>query len=84
LEFIEPLVAEMMQDYAAKRPNMDEIVAKFEVIRSGLSDSQLRSRVGEAGENRHGVVGYLRSVAAWGRRNKFVINGVPAIPTPEC
>ena len=81
LEFIEPLVADMVQDDPSKRPNSDEIVAAFEVIRKGLSTSKLRSRVVEKGESR--VVCFFRNVAAWTRRIKYIIKRVPPIPIPH-
>ena len=53
----------MVQDDPAARPNMDEVVAEFDVIRRGLSISKLRSRVVERGEGP--ITGFFRNVAAW-------------------
>jgi len=80
LEFIEPLIADMVQDDPTKRPNMDEVVAEFEVIRKGLSTSKLRSRLVERNENP--IVGFFRSIAACLRRMKYVIRRIPPVPTP--
>ena len=80
LEFIEPLVADMVQDDPTKRPNMDEVVAEFEVIRRGLRTSKLRSRIVERNE---GIfVSIYRSVTCWTRRIGYIIKRVPPIPTP--
>jgi hypothetical protein len=81
LEFIEPLVADMVQDDPAKRPNMDEVVAEFEVIRRGLSTSTLRSRVVERDEDI--IVSFSRNVAAWIRRIKYIIRRVSPVPSPS-
>ncbi|KAH9162946.1 hypothetical protein EDB89DRAFT_2023475 [Lactarius sanguifluus] len=37
LEFMQPLISDMIQEDPAKRPNMDEIVARFSEIRNKLS-----------------------------------------------
>ena len=71
----------MVQDDPAKRPNMDEVVAEFEVIRRGLSTSKLRSRVVERGEGP--ITGFFRNIAAWTRRIQYIIRGIPPMPTPS-
>ncbi|KAJ6496860.1 hypothetical protein DFH09DRAFT_945771 [Mycena vulgaris] len=42
-EFMRPLVSDMVQDDPAKRPTIDEVVARFDEIRAGLSSWKLRS-----------------------------------------
>ncbi|KAJ6496871.1 hypothetical protein DFH09DRAFT_1103500 [Mycena vulgaris] len=41
--FMRPLVSDMVQDDPAKRPTIDEVVARFDEIRAGLSSWKLRS-----------------------------------------
>ncbi|KAL4243619.1 hypothetical protein ABKN59_011687 [Abortiporus biennis] len=45
LEFIQPLVNEMVQDDPAKRPDMEEVVKRFTEIYQNLPKSVLRSRL---------------------------------------
>ncbi|EIM87928.1 uncharacterized protein STEHIDRAFT_155287 [Stereum hirsutum FP-91666 SS1] len=42
---IEPLVADMVQEEPSKRPKIDEVVRRFELIRKSLSWLKLRSRI---------------------------------------
>jgi hypothetical protein len=70
----------MFQDDPAKRPNMDEVVAEFDIIRGGLSASKLRSRLVDRDEN--SIVGFFRDIAAWTKRIKYIIMRLPALPTP--
>jgi hypothetical protein len=81
LEFMEPLVADMVQEDPSKRPNMDEAVAEFEVIRLGLGNSKLRSRLVDRGENR--FIGFFRGLAAWIRRITYIVKRLPPLPTPS-
>ena len=81
LEFMEPLVADMVQVDPSKRPNMDEVVAEFDVIRMGLSNSKLRSRLVDRGENP--IIGLFRDLAAWIRRIKYIVKHLPPLPTPS-
>ncbi|KIJ07482.1 hypothetical protein PAXINDRAFT_173469 [Paxillus involutus ATCC 200175] len=80
-EFMQPLVADMIQADPAKRPTMDEVVARFDSIRRGLSAWKLRSRVVDKDED---VFERLtRTISHWTRRIGFVARGVPAIPAPR-
>lgn len=45
LEFVAPLVADMVQSDPSKRPVMAEVVSRFAEIRSTLSWKALRSRL---------------------------------------
>ena len=78
---MEPLVADMVQDDPAKRPNMDEVMAEFHILRQGLSTSKLRSRLAERDENP--ILGFFRNLAALARRIKYTVLRLPAIPTPQ-
>ncbi|KAK7448440.1 hypothetical protein VKT23_013703 [Stygiomarasmius scandens] len=44
MDFMSPLVADMTQDDPVKRPNIDEVVSRFDEIVRGLSFFKLRSR----------------------------------------
>ena len=77
---MEPLVADMVQANPSDRPNMDEVVVRFNEICAGLSSWKLRSRVVDKEEDK--VERVTRSVSHWARRIGFVTRGVPAVPTP--
>jgi hypothetical protein len=79
-EFMEGLVADMVQDDPSKRPNIDEVVERFEVIRKGLSNWKLRSRVIKRDDNP--VLGFFRTITHWTRRIWFILRCVPPTPTP--
>ncbi|KAJ3480775.1 hypothetical protein NLI96_g8112 [Meripilus lineatus] len=50
VEFIEPLVADMVQDDPTKRPTMDEVVSRYDKMMRSLSHFQLRSRLAQRDE----------------------------------
>ncbi|KIK89992.1 hypothetical protein PAXRUDRAFT_831730 [Paxillus rubicundulus Ve08.2h10] len=79
-EFMQPLVADMIQADPSKRPTMDDVVARFEGICRGLSGWKLRSRVVDKDEDVFERV--TRTTSHWTRRIGFVARGVPAIPAP--
>ncbi|KAJ6476541.1 kinase-like domain-containing protein [Mycena vitilis] len=80
-EFMDELVANMMQNDPAKRPSMDEVVRRFSQIKAGLSSWKLRSRF--TSEKTFGVG---QSTIYWARQLYFMAlfhgKRVPAIPTP--
>ncbi|EPQ53169.1 hypothetical protein GLOTRDRAFT_79257 [Gloeophyllum trabeum ATCC 11539] len=78
--FMERLVADMVQDDPAKRPTMDEVVARFQAIQMSLSSWKLRSRVPERDEL--AIVEAYRALVHWKRRLWYVLRGVPAVPLP--
>ncbi|KAI0253541.1 hypothetical protein BJV78DRAFT_1122973, partial [Lactifluus subvellereus] len=49
-EFIEPLIADMVQEDPTKRPTMDEVVTHFAEIKGKLSTWKLRSRMARRNE----------------------------------
>ncbi|CCM03897.1 uncharacterized protein FIBRA_06048 [Fibroporia radiculosa] len=59
VEFMQPLVDDMVQDEPTKRPTADEVVARFGTIQSSLNSRKLRSRLVEINESpvRHIVNG---------------------------
>ncbi|KAJ7434800.1 kinase-like domain-containing protein [Mycena galericulata] len=79
-EFMRPLVSDMVQADPTKRPNIDEVVSRFETIRNGLSSWKLRSRVVKKTESPFHLV---RITKHWIRRVGYVWMRVPAIPTPK-
>ncbi|TRM61101.1 kinase-like domain-containing protein [Schizophyllum amplum] len=81
LEFLRPLVDEMMREDPAARPSIDEVMDKFNALASGLSSWKLRSRV--AKENDHPLYSMYLSVTHWCRRLKLVATRRPAIPCPD-
>ncbi|KAF8844597.1 hypothetical protein BDN67DRAFT_962981 [Paxillus ammoniavirescens] len=80
-DFMQPLIADMVQKDPSKRPTMDEVVERFDAIRAGLTRWKLRSRVIDKRENL--FEGVVRGTSYWMRRIGFVAMGVPAVPTPS-
>ena len=76
---MKPLIASMIQSDPDKRPKMDEVVARFDDIRRGLSQRKLRSRVVDIYEDLFARV--ARTTSHWKRRIGFVARGVPATPS---
>ncbi|KIJ18458.1 hypothetical protein PAXINDRAFT_167058 [Paxillus involutus ATCC 200175] len=77
-DFIQPLIADMVQQDPSKRPTMDEVVKRFDTIRAGLRSRKLRSRVVDKRES--GFECVIRGTSHWMRRIGFVARGVPAVP----
>ncbi|KIJ18445.1 hypothetical protein PAXINDRAFT_8690 [Paxillus involutus ATCC 200175] len=77
-DFIQPLIADMVQQDPSKRPTMDEVVKRFDTIQAGLRSWKLRSRVVNKRESV--LEGVIRGTSHWIRRIGFVARGVPAVP----
>jgi len=77
LGFMGSLVSDMVQNDPAKRPTIDEVVTRFDVIRKQLGTMKLRSRVGPRDES----FGAIRDLAQLFRIVKHALQGLPAIPT---
>jgi hypothetical protein len=76
------LVAAMVHEDPAKRPNMDEVVTQFSKIKAGLSEWKLRSRF-TADKRRSGsALELVRSIGFWTRQFYFAARRIPAIPSP--
>jgi len=81
-EFMKPLIDDMVQDDPAKRPNINEVIERFEEIVQGLSQWKLRSRP-------HRRMLYfshkmripLLIISHWKRKVTYIINRKPAIPS---
>ncbi|KAJ7140502.1 kinase-like domain-containing protein [Mycena crocata] len=76
LEFMKPLVNDMVSEDPAKRPTMDEVVERFKVLRKNLNFWKLRSRV---------VIPDnfplpTRPLRHWYLRIWYILRRVPAIP----
>lgn len=78
---MKPLVADMTHDDPSKRPTMDEVVERFEIIRNGLGSSKLRARVVKTKDSP--IAGFFRALGYWNRRVDFAVSGTPPIPTPS-
>ncbi|KZP34441.1 hypothetical protein FIBSPDRAFT_772076 [Athelia psychrophila] len=78
LEFMEPLVGDMVQDDPDKRPTIDQISQRFSEIRAKLSSNKLRSRIAKREENI--VAGLFRGIAHLYRRGKYTFRGMAADP----
>ena len=81
LQFMQPLIADMVQEDPTKRPNMEEVVTRFADIRKRLSSWKLRSRM--ARDIELWPVAAWRSVAHWYRTIGYVLARKAAIPEPK-
>ena len=80
-EFMEPLIADMVQNDAMKRPTMDEVVTRFSEIKGKLSRWKLRSRIARKSEL--WLVTAWKSVGHWCRTVGFILGRKAAIPEPK-
>ncbi|KAI0745180.1 kinase-like domain-containing protein [Earliella scabrosa] len=79
-EFIQALVSEMVQDDPSKRPTIDEVIKRFESIRSSLSTWKLRSRI--VGRKDSNFAGFFRTLKHVYLTAGFVVRKIPPLPTP--
>jgi hypothetical protein len=70
-EFLQERVLNMVQDNPSKRPTMDEVVRRFDVIRRGLSSWKLRSRIIPRDE--HAIEVMFRGLGGLTRRVKYIL-----------
>jgi hypothetical protein len=75
---MKPLVQDMVQAVPERRPAMDQVVKRFDKIRSSLSSRKLRSRVSPPDEVL--VARLWRSIPHWLRQIEHIRRGLPAIP----
>jgi hypothetical protein len=75
---MKPLVQDMVQAVPERRPAMDQVVERFDKIRSSLSSRKLRSRVSPPDEVL--VARLWRSIPHWLRQIEHIRRGLPAIP----
>ncbi|OBZ70693.1 hypothetical protein A0H81_09374 [Grifola frondosa] len=77
-KFLESFVDDMVQEDPAKRPTIDEVVTRFDRIRSSLSNLKLRSRVVHYKDSN--VAGFFRFFRHIYRTVGYIATGIPAIP----
>ncbi|KAJ7444789.1 kinase-like domain-containing protein [Mycena galericulata] len=77
LEFMIPLIQDMMATDPAKRPSMDEVVVRFAAIKANLSRWKLRSRVVKDDDF---FLPVHRIANQWFRRIVFILRRTPAVP----
>jgi len=78
-EFMDTLVAEMVQDDPAKRPTMGEVARRFDGISETIDTKKLRSRLVSRDERSDEAM--VNFVLHWYRRLKYALQGYPAIPS---
>ncbi|KAN0140572.1 Protein kinase-like domain containing protein [Lactarius tabidus] len=81
LEFMEPLITEMVQDDPLRRPVMGEVIARFSDLRKGISTWKLRSRISRKDEI--WPVAAWKAVNHWTRTARYVLASRAAIPEPS-
>ncbi|KAH9944740.1 kinase-like domain-containing protein [Amylocystis lapponica] len=80
LEFLDALVADMVQDDPTKRPSIDEAMTRFEETLSKIKYWKLRARLVARSEAR--VIRILKNTRHVFRTAKFIVQRYPPIPTP--
>ncbi|KZT21803.1 hypothetical protein NEOLEDRAFT_1164410 [Neolentinus lepideus HHB14362 ss-1] len=81
LEFLQPLISDMVHENPDKRPTMEEVLRRFGEIRETLTIPKLRSRLVPRDE---GVMeGLIRSIGHWYRRIGYILKRTPAVPMPS-
>ncbi|KAL4247867.1 hypothetical protein ABKN59_007473 [Abortiporus biennis] len=81
LEFMTTLVADMIQDDPSKRPDIDEVVRRFDVLLRQLRWWTLRSRLVYNDETP--FVSFRRYVTHWIRTTGHILLLRSALPTPK-
>jgi beta-galactosidase GanA len=79
---MKPRIDDMVQDEPAKRPNVNEVVQRFEEIVQGLSQWKLHSQS-------HRQMLYfadkmripIRIISHWKRKMTYIMKRTPAIPS---
>ncbi|KAG1726947.1 uncharacterized protein EDB91DRAFT_1165051 [Suillus paluster] len=79
LEFLQPLVSDMLQSDPAQRPTMDEVASRFVPTYNALSPWKLRSRA--VLKDEWMFVGLFRSFIHWLRSLRYIWRRLPAIPS---
>ncbi|KAL4073734.1 hypothetical protein J3A83DRAFT_4230974 [Scleroderma citrinum] len=80
LQFMGPIIADMVQEDPSKRPTIDEVVTRFEIIRKSLGPWKLRSRLADKQENM--LENAILTVSHWTRQLRYVAKHLPAVPLP--
>ncbi|KAK0221606.1 kinase-like domain-containing protein [Armillaria fumosa] len=80
LEFIGPLVDEMCCSDPLKRPCIDDVVQRFEIIRRSLPERKLKARL--VNKDEHFIESVELGFAHWRRRIQHRIHHDPPVPIP--
>ena len=80
---MKPLVDDMVQDDPAKRPNIDEVVRRFDEIMRPLSWWKLRSRLVEVKEKGDPIASIIRPIHHFFRTAGHVLMFRNPIPRPS-
>ncbi|KAJ7646701.1 hypothetical protein FB45DRAFT_821179, partial [Roridomyces roridus] len=72
-EFLNELLADMLNPEPAERPNMDEVLRRFSEIKANLSQPKLRSRFASVNENP--VARVFKLTTHWTRQLYFICRG---------
>ncbi len=81
LEFMQPLISDMVQDDPNMRPTMAIVACRFEKIQKELSKRKLRKRL--VREKEHGFMRLIKGVRHVCRTFVYVIRRIPPLPTPS-
>ncbi|OAX41225.1 hypothetical protein K503DRAFT_848502 [Rhizopogon vinicolor AM-OR11-026] len=68
----------MMHTDPAQRPNMDDVFSRFRILRQGLGNSDLRSRVAHLSG-----ASLFDFIAHWARLLEYIVRRIPSTHTPS-
>ncbi|KAI0041033.1 hypothetical protein FA95DRAFT_1501976 [Auriscalpium vulgare] len=80
-EFLEPLVADMVQEDPSLRPKISVVVARFAEISAALTTWKLRSRL--VGRKDSFILGPYRWIRHIYRTTGYILTRTPAVPMPR-
>ena len=80
LEFMQPLVDDMVQEEPTMRPNMDQVAARFDDILGSTSNWTLRSRLPP--KNEIWLFRYYRVIRHVFHTIFYILTRRPALPRP--
>jgi hypothetical protein len=81
LEFIEPLILDMVQEDPSLRPTMEQAVSRLETICQGLGSWKLRSRLTAKKESF--LQSVFKNITHLPRRFQYILRRLPAVPRPR-
>jgi len=79
-DFMKPLVSDMTQADPTKRPTMEQVVTRFDVLRRSLSSWKLRSRAVEKDEDI--FIRTARAIKHLRKRIYYILHRIPPVPVP--
>ena len=77
-EFAAPLVCDMVHDDPAKRPTIDQVVARFADMRRMLSTKTLRSRL--VGKDEDEIDRFFKGFVHSVRTTSYILRSIPPVP----